>query len=258
MRVKRARVIPCLTISGKSLVKTVKFKNPRYLGDPINAVRIFNDKEVDELIILDIDNGKTGRPQFDFIKDIVSEAFIPVAYGGGISSIEDCKCLFSCGVEKIILNTANSNGYDLLKKASKLFGKQSVVTSIDVKKNIWGQYNIFFNGGKKKCNEVFKDYLEIINQYSGEVFLCNIDIEGTMKGFDYTIINNVKKYLSVPLIVCGGAGNMNDVIDLIKGENCDAVAAGSIFVYHGKHQGILINYPDPHVLDNMLGENNDK
>lgn len=237
------RIIPVLLLQDGGLVKTVKFKSPKYVGDPINAVRIFNEKEVDELIILDINASKEGNePNYEHIQEIVSEAFMPVGYGGGISSLKQIDKLFKIGVEKIILNTTAFTNPSLITEASSIYGSQSIVVSIDVKKNIWGEYNIYSHSGlKKQKTELLKSLKDFQEKGAGEIFLNSIDMDGTMCGYDILLIEKAVKALNIPLVAIGGAGNIKHLTEAIQA-GASAVGAGSIFVFQGVHRAVLISY----------------
>lgn len=238
------RVIPILLLNEGGLVKTKNFKNPRYIGDPINAVRIFNEKEVDELIIFDIQASKTNRPiSFEFLKDIVSESFMPLGYGGGINTLDQIKRLFDIGIEKIILNT-NSINFGLIHKASLIYGNQSIVVNIDVRKNIFGKYTAYIRSGREKLNLSPIDLAKKVTESgAGEIIIQSIDKEGTMNGYDLEIIKKVSQIVDVPVVASGGAGNLKHFQDAIN-YGASAVAAGSMFVYKGKLNAVLINYPN--------------
>jgi len=241
---RRIRVIPVLLIHKGGLIKSVKFKNYKYVGDPINAVKIFNEKEIDEIVVLDIDATKEKRsPDFGKIKEIAGEAFMPMAYGGGISSIEEVKKLFYLGVEKIILNYAALHDPSLVTMSAGLVGSQSVVVSIDVKKNIFGNYKVYAKNGTENTN---KDPLSFARQMqeagAGEIFLNAIDRDGTYNGYDLELIRSVSKELSIPVIACGGATDVSEFSQAVK-EGASAVAAGSMFVFQRPHQAVLISYP---------------
>lgn len=239
----RIRVIPTLLIRDGRLVKTVKFSNEKYIGDPINAVKIFNEKEVDELVLLDIDASKLGlEPSFDEISEIVSEAFMPIGYGGGISKLEHIERLFKIGVEKVILNTSVFSNSTLIQQASNLFGSQSIVVSLDIKKDFWREHRVYTCSGTIKQ----KDSLEIILkkiQYlgAGELIINSIDKDGTMQGYDLELIKKVTSQLKIPVVALGGAGNINHLVEAVK-EGASAVSAGSMFVFQGVHKAVLISY----------------
>jgi len=249
----RTRVIPVLLLKNNGLVKTTRFKNPVYVGDPINAVRIFNEKEVDELILLDITATNDNRePDYSKIKEIVSEAFMPIGYGGGISRLDQIEQLFKLGVEKVIINTAAHTNPQLIKNAASIFGNQSIVIAIDFKKTFWGKYAILTHAGKKKQ---IADILTFINSVqelgAGEIFLNSIDHDGTMKGYDTKLIKQIGPHINVPLIVSGGAGTINDFSEAIQA-GASAVAAGSMFVFQGIHRAVLISYPKYSELEALL------
>lgn len=230
-------------MKNEGLVKTVKFNNPRYVGDPRNAVKIFNEKEVDEIIILDINTDINMGPNFELIGELASECFMPLCYGGGISNLEQIKKLFSIGVEKIALNSILHTNREVLKAASDLFGSQSIVASIDVKANFFGTSEVYTRNGtlNTKLNPL-KFAQEMRNHGAGEILLNSIERDGTMKGYDLKLINDIASAIDIPLVACGGAGTLKDMKTAIN-FNASAAAAGSIFIYHGKHNAVLINYP---------------
>lgn len=238
------RIIPLLLLKDGGLVKTVNFRSPNYIGDPINAVRIFNEKEVDEIIILDIDiSSNRKEPNYDLLYEIVSESFMPVGYGGGIKSSEQIKKIFDIGVEKVILNT-NSFNYDLISSAAAKYGSQSIVTSIDVKKNIYRKYNIYINGGRDKCKQLLEEHLiKVVEAGSGEIIIQSIDDEGKMKGLDIELLKLVSTMVNVPVVASGGVGSLEHIRDAILIGGATAIAAGSFFIYKGKHNAVLLNYP---------------
>jgi cyclase len=241
---RRIRVIPVLLIDKGKLVKTVKFKKPNYIGDPVNAVKIFNDKEVDEIVLLDISATKESRdPDYDKIEEICSEAFMPFAYGGGINSLDQVDRLFQLGIEKVVLNSALNSNIDLVKQISDKFGAQSIVASIDIKKNLFGKYVAYSHSGLKKVGMTIENYLNrILEAGVGEVFLNSIDRDGTFLGYDLELIGQLSKNAPVPIVACGGARNLDD-FKLAVNSGASAVAAGSLFVYRGLQKGIMINYP---------------
>ncbi len=244
------RVMPCLLLRGAGLVKTVRFKEPKYLGDPRNVVKIFNEKEVDELVILDITaTPERHKPRFDLVREIVSEAFMPVAYGGGIRDIEDAKTMLALGVEKIVVNTYAVENPRFIREAADLFGSQSVVVCMDIKKGFFGKYEVFTNGGRKgtKLDPVtFAARMQEIG--AGELVVNSIDRDGTMQGYDIELIRSVTSAVSIPVIACGGAGKVEDFGEAVRSGGASAVAAGSLFVFQGKHRAVLISYPEPDVL----------
>jgi len=248
------RVIPCLLLRRSGLVKTVKFKNPKYLGDPINIVKIFNEKEVDELVVLDITATIDGKdPNFKLLEELASEAFMPVAYGGGVRSIYHIKTLLGLGMEKVIINSYAVQNPDFIRTAAEFAGSQSVVVSIDVKKNFWGKFEVLTRSGAKSTGLNLFDFAkEIESRGAGELFLNSIDRDGTMKGFDLNLIKQVAGALNIPLVACGGASTVQDLVSAVKQGGASAVAAGSMFVFHGPHRAVLISYPRYSELKNLL------
>ncbi|MFN8400382.1 MAG: AglZ/HisF2 family acetamidino modification protein [Anaerolineales bacterium] len=250
----KPRVIPALLLKGQGLVKTVKFKEPKYLGDPINIVRIFNDKEVDELVLLDITATPEKRgPQFDLLKNIASEAFIPLAYGGGIRSMDDVRKLLSIGIEKLIMNTSAVETPSLVREVADHAGSQAAVVSMDVKKNFLGKYEAFTHCGQKKTGlDPVKHAVEMERMGVGEILINSIDRDGTMQGYDVDIVRKVADAVHVPVVACGGAGNLSHVSEVIKQGHASAAAAGSIFVFQGPLRGVLISYPTPKELKEFI------
>lgn len=249
----RPRVIPCLLLRNGGLYKTSKFRAPQYIGDPINAVRIFNDKEVDELAFLDISADRATRgPNFDLLRDIASEAFMPFAYGGGISTLEQVRQLFSLGLEKVILNTSALSRPELLAEIAALSGSSSVVVSIDVRRSLFGRYSVFGSGGAADTRRSPEEYAkEVERRGAGEIFLTSIDREGSMGGYDLELVQRVAAAVSIPVVAHGGAGSLADFREALR-HGASAVAAGSMFVYHGKHRAVLITYPEDRELRQIL------
>ncbi len=247
------RVIPVLLLKQGGLIKSVKFKNPTYVGDPINAVKIFNEKEIDEIVILDIDATREKRPpNMRQIKEIAGEAFIPLAYGGGITSIEEIKELFYIGVEKVILNNSAVHRPQLITEAAKLVGSQSVVISIDVKKNLFGKSKVFTKNGSENTNEDPVTFARKMQDAgAGEIFLNSIEKDGTYGGYDLELVKKVSSELQIPLIICGGASSIND-FKLAVENGASAVAAGSLFVFQRAHRAVLISYPSRQELRENL------
>jgi imidazole glycerol-phosphate synthase subunit HisF len=249
----RIRVIPVLLIQDKGLVKTVKFKNPTYVGDPINAVKIYNEKEIDEIVILDIDASKEKRtPNFTQIKEIADEAFIPLAYGGGISTIEEISKLFYLGVEKVIINFSAYANISLVSDAARLVGSQSIVVSMDVKKNMLGHYKVFVKNGSVNTGISPVAYAKKMEEAgAGEIFLNSIDRDGSYNGYDLHLIKQTTEELKIPLIACGGASGIPDFVKAVQ-NGASAVAAGSIFVFQKPHRAVLISYPTQKELSESL------
>lgn len=250
----RPRVIPALLLQGQGLVKTVKFKNPTYLGDPINIVRIFNDKEVDELVFLDITATNENRPpSFEMLANITSECFMPLGYGGGIRNMEDVQELLGIGIEKVILNTSAVENPALVRSAADYAGSSSVVISMDVKKILLGKYETYIRSGKKNTGlDPVKHAVEMEKQGAGELFINSIDRDGTMQGYDLDLIKRVTDAVSIPVVACGGAGKLQDLADAINIGGASAAAAGSLFVFQGPLRGVLISYPSQNDLKRIL------
>ena len=242
----RPRLIPCLLLSNGNLVKTTRFKEPNYLGDPINAVKIFSEKCVDELCIQDIEASKNGRrPDFDLLTDIASEAFMPLSYGGGVTTLEQVKRLFHIGFEKVILNTSLVERPQLVTEIAEHFGVQSVVCSIDAKQDLLKRYRCAVADGSKVVGETPQALaLRAQKLGAGEILLNSIDRDGTMQGYDLKLIQSVASVLSVPLIACGGARNARDMANALHEGGAHAAAAGSMFVYFGSLKAVLINTPE--------------
>lgn len=249
----RRRIIPTLLMRDGGLVKTVKFSKERYIGDPINAVKIFNEKEVDELCLLDIGATTEGRPPaYSEINEIVSEAFMPIGYGGGIQTMDHVERLFKIGIEKVILNTAAFENEMLVKDASSVFGNQSIVVSIDIKKDIWGQYKVFTRSGKSKQKiDMVTAVKKMQDLGAGEIILNNIDRDGTMQGYDLDPIQKISKDIRVPLVALGGAASIDDFVSALQ-HGAAAVSAGSMFVYQGVHKAVLISYVTSDALEYKL------
>jgi len=239
------RVIPCLLLRNQGLVKTVKFRDPKYVGDPINAVKIFNDKEVDELLFLDITaTVERKAPPMKVIAEIASECFMPLAYGGGIRSMEDVRQIFTVGVEKVCVNTHAVEDPEFIRQAADIFGSQSIVVSIDVKKSLFGKHEVHTHGGTRNTKLDPVEHAVRMEQLgAGELFLNSIDRDGTQQGFDIDLLRRVAAAVRIPVIACGGAGTVDHLRQAVKDGGASAVSAGSMFVFHGKHRAVLISYP---------------
>ena len=241
----RSRIIPTLLLSNGGLVKTKKFKDPRYLGDPRNIVKLFNDKEADELVLLDISATNERRePNFELISEIVSECFMPLGYGGGVTKVDHVTRLISLGIEKVVINSAAVTNSLLISKSAKIVGSQSVVVSLDVKKRrIFGGYEVCTHSG---CKRTGRDPLSFAKEMqhagAGELFVNFIDRDGMMNGYDIAYVNEITSSVGIPVIVCGGAGSVSDLKEVTLA-GASGAAAGSLFVFHGKHKAVLISFP---------------
>ena len=240
------RIIPCLLYDGSGLVKTIKFKNPSYIGDPINAIKIFNEKEVDELIVIDINATKEKRkPNFDKIADMASEAFMPFAYGGGVKTFDDFASLYKIGIEKVIVNSLIQENPEIIKKVIAHYGSQAVIACIDFKKIMFsGIIPYSYIGNKIKMSLV--DYANYLTTDIGvgELMLQSLDKDGTWEGFDDEIISSILNSVEIPVIACGGCGSIEDLKTVLYKTNANAAAIGSMAVYSKKGMGVLINFPD--------------
>lgn len=239
------RIIPCLLLRGRGLVKGVKFKDHTYVGDPINAIKIFNEKEVDELIFLDITATAGQRiPPLDLVQTIADQCLMPFAVGGGITSVQHVRDILSKGAEKVCLNTAAVEHPELITAASETFGAQAVVVSIDFKKNWRGKYETYIRCGSKP---VGRDPVDLAAEMealgAGEILLNGIDRDGTGSGYEIEIIRQVSEAVHIPVIACGGAGGKEDLAAGLRDGHASAVAAGSLFVFHGRRRAVLINFP---------------
>jgi len=252
----QTRVIPVLLLQNKGLVKTVKFKNSTYIGDPLNAIKIFNEKEVDELIFLDIDASKEGRnPDFNIIENFASECFMPVCYGGGITTIDEIQKIFALGIEKVSLNTAILKDKNLIKEAVSVFGSQSIVVTVDIKKTLFGKYQVYNHQNKQMIKEPYIEYIKDLEKLGvGEILINNVDLDGTQQGYDIFLLKEVVNNVKIPVIACGGGSGLDDFKKVKKQAQVAAVAAGSFFVFQGKHNAVLITYPKYEVLEKLFGE----
>jgi imidazole glycerol-phosphate synthase subunit HisF len=243
----RPRVIPCLLLEDGGLVKTVRFKDPVYLGDPINIVRIFNDKEVDELVFLDIRASVEGRrPPFDLLAQITTECFMPLCYGGGVTSVEDVRELVALGIEKVAINSRAVADPAFVRAAADQVGSSSVVVSIDVRRDWRGRYEVMTHGGRRSTGlEPALFAVEAERHGAGELLVTAIDRDGTMQGYDLELVRRVSDAVGVPVIACGGARSIADLRDAVKVGGASAAAAGSMFVFQGRHRAVLINTPSP-------------
>jgi len=254
----RSRIIPCLLVHNKGLVKTVEFKDPKYVGDPINAVKIFNEKEVDELIVLDIDATAEGRgPDFELIKNLAVECRMPFCYGGGVTTVEQAKKIINLGAEKVALSTSAIKNLSLLAEIGVAVGVQSVVVVLDVRKRKGlfskGGYDIYINNGKTKIDIELTALINQLNEIGiGELVINSIDQDGKQQGYDMDLVELVRSSTEVPMSVLGGAGTLDDVKKLIARYKIIGAAAGSLFVFKGKYRAVLINYPGREEKLNLL------
>jgi imidazole glycerol-phosphate synthase subunit HisF len=243
--VYRARVIPCLLIRGDGLVKTRRFKDPVYVGDPVNAIRIFSEKEVDEIVLLDIDASREGRePNYELISEMAGEAFMPVAYGGGIRNLDQVRRLIRAGIEKVVINTVATESTEVIRAASEVFGNQAVVGAVDVKRTLLGGYRVVVKSASVEIKIGLEEHVQsLVAAGAGEIFLNSVDRDGMMGGYDLQLVRSVTQSVDVPVIACGGAGTVEHLSQGVREGGASAVAAGSMFVFHGKHRAVLINYP---------------
>lgn len=245
------RIIPVLLLQNTGLYKTLKFKDPKYIGDPINAIKIFNEKEVDELVFLDIlASEKNQGPNYDLLRDIAGECFMPLCYGGGIKDIETIRKVLSVGVEKVSINTAFLKNPNFINDAVAVFGSSTIVVSIDIKKNLFGKYEIYSNRGKTKEKiDLIEWVQEVEKRGAGELLINNIDKDGTLQGYDHSLIKKITSNVSIPVIAAGGASSVLDLKKVIEESKAAAASAGAFFVYKGKHNAVLITYPKKEELE---------
>lgn len=244
------RVIPALLLCDGALVKTVKFHNPDYIGDPINTVRIFNELEVDELIFLDITATKEKKkPNLKLLAEIANECFMPLGYGGGLNDFDTVKEIFHIGFEKVILNSVAYQNPEFISRVAEHYGNQAVVLSVDVKKNLWGSYEVWTCSGTVNTKKNPVEWCQRLEKFGvGEILLTSIDCEGTWSGYDLNLIKKVADSVSVPVVANGGAGNVKHIQDVVKQGHASAAGLGSMVVYQQKGMGVLINFPDSQKL----------
>lgn len=249
------RIIPVLLIHKKGLVKTVKFKDPKYVGDPLNAVRIFNEKEVDELVVIDIDASVRGaEPDYNMIENIASECRMPFCYGGGIKTLDQAKKVLGLGVEKVALSSAAIKNPNLISELASQVGCQSVVVVLDVvKKRFGSKYECHIHNGMENTNIDPIDFaLQAEHLGAGELVINSVDNDGCMKGYDLPLLHKIKSVVSIPVTALGGAGSLADIKDLIAQEGIIGAAAGSLFVFKGKYKAVLISYPSKEEKENIF------
>lgn len=250
------RIIPCLLIHEKGLAKTVGFKSPKYVGDPINAVRIFNEKQADELLVLDIDASvKQQEPDFGTIEKLAAECRMPLCYGGGIRTLESAQTIFSLGVEKIALSSAAIENPSLITAIADRVGSQSTVVVLDVKRKFFGGYDVYTHNGKRS---VGIDPAELAAKFeklgAGEIVINSIDHDGTMNGYDESLVAQIRPSITIPLTVLGGAGSLEHIGKLVRKFGIVGACAGSLFVFRGAYKAVLINYPSPEDRDRIVKE----
>ncbi len=242
----RSRVIPCLLLQNKGLVKTVNFKDPKYVGDPINAVKIFNEKEVDELMFLDIDaTSKQTDPDYALIEKIANECRMPLCYGGGVKSVKQAQKIIKLGAEKVAISSIVFDRPEIINEIAAVIGRQSVVVVIDIKKNFLGKYKVYTHNGTKEIKQGIDKILSTLEEIGiGELVINSINSDGEMKGYDLNLVDYVRNLVSCPLTIVGGASSQDDILNLIKRFKIIGAAAGSLFVFKGIYKAVLINYLD--------------
>lgn len=239
----RARVIPCLLLRGHGLVKTRKFKDAVYVGDPVNAMRIFSDKEADEIVVLDIDASRLGQEiNYELIAEMAGEAFMPMAYGGGIHSLDQVRRLIRSGIEKVVINSAAAESTAIISEAAAIYGRQAVVGAVDVRRSFLGAYKVVTKSASVDTKIPLDDHIRALAAAgAGEILVNSVDQDGMMAGYDLELIRRVSALVDVPVVACGGAGTPEHLAAAV-GSGASAVAAGSMFVFHGRRRAVLINY----------------
>lgn len=252
------RIIPCLLVKNKGLVKTVNFKNPKYVGDPINAVRIFNEKEVDELIVLDIEATSQKRePDYSMIGHLAAECRMPLCYGGGVSSSDQVQRIIQLGVEKVAISSAVFDNPEIVQESAERVGNQSVVVVLDIRRTAFtNKYEVYTHNGRKNSGLNVADLaVKMENLGAGEIVLNSIDNDGLMIGYDLDLVERIRKSINIPITVLGGAGSLRDIGRLIKKFGIIGAAAGSLFVFKGVYKAVLINYPNREEKNNLINQN---
>ena len=246
----RPRIIPVLLLKNLALVKSIKFKEHRYIGDPINAVRIFNELKADELTLLDIEASRNKRLiSLDFVKNVGEEAFMPFSVGGGIKSIADIKAVINDGAERVVINTHAALNPDFIKEASETFGSSTIVVCIDVKKKLFKGQRAWILSGNKSTKYAPTEFAKLMEENgAGELIIQSIEKDGTMEGYDIELIKSISTSVGIPVVALGGAGKHEDLINAYRNGRANALAAGSLFVYQSKKRGVLINYPEKNEL----------
>ncbi len=250
----RPRIIPSLLLHENGLVKTVNFKDPKYVGDPINAVKIFNEKQVDELVFFDIDATVLNRePDYSLIEKLANQSRMPLCYGGGVKTVEQAQKIFSLGIEKIALSSAVIQNPNIVTQIAERVGSQSVIVVLDVKKKLFGGYEVYTHNGKKATGiNPIKFAQELESLGAGELVINSIDQDGIMKGYDHYLIDKVVENITISVTVLGGAGSLKDIETVIEKNGVIGVAAGSLFVFRGPYKAVLINYPNQEEKNNLF------
>jgi cyclase len=255
--VYRSRIIPVLLLKNKGLVKSVNFKNHRYIGDPINAVRIFNELKADELAFIDILATKEKRTiSVDFVKNVGEEANMPFSVGGGIRTLEDIRKIIEAGAEKVILNSIAGEDPDFVTEAANSFGSSTITVCIDIKKDFFGKVKVYIKAGTKSINSNPVEYARQMEKAgAGEIIIQSIDKDGTMSGYDVNMVKIIAESVTIPVVSLGGAGKWEDLVELNDLISLNGLAAGSLFIYHGERNAILINYPDRDLIQQLFKQN---
>ena len=250
----RPRITPCLLVQNYGLVKTRGFREPKYVGDPINAVRIFNEKEVDEIMVVDIDaSTKQREPDYTLIKNLAAECRMPLCYGGGVKKVEQVERIIALGVEKVAISSAAIEDPDLISASAKIVGNQSVVVVLDVKSSAPGKYELFTHNATRATKRNPVETAKQMEQLGvGEIILNSIDRDGMMKGYDLDLVQKIRDAVGVPMTVLGGAGSLKDIQSLFTTFGILGAAAGSLFVFKGVYRAVLINYPNRAEKDAMI------
>jgi imidazole glycerol-phosphate synthase subunit HisF len=250
------RIIPVLLLAEGGLVKTVRFREPRYVGDPINAVRIFNDKQVDELMVLDIRATVDDRPPDESaIAEIVSEAFMPVGYGGGVRDVDTATRLIQLGVEKVVVNSAAVESPSDVARIADRLGRSTLVVSVDASARPDGTYEVVTHGATRRTGLDVRAHAESASRLgAGELLVNSVDRDGTMEGYDIDLVRTVAGSVDIPVVACGGAGSTADLVAAVRDGGAAASAAGSMFVFHGRHRAVLITYPSYAVRSLLFSE----
>jgi len=251
----RPRITPCLLVHEGGLVKTVRFRDPTYVGDPINAVRIFNEKESDELVVLDIDATANGvAPDFAMIANLAAECRMPLCYGGGVTTVEQAKKIISLGVEKVALSAAAVADPALISAISDAVGRQSTVVVIDVRKRtLGGKFDVYTHNGTRKAGGTAIEFAAAMEAAgAGEIVLNSIDRDGTMKGYDVALARQLRAAVNIPISILGGAGSLDDIEELVREIGVIGAVAGSLFVFKGRYRAVLINYPQPGAKEELV------